>query len=90
MKELVRIYCRKSKGFLFRLNNIMSTLEQLPEDIRKDVRILGNILSWKYKYSRMEDREVAIDLLKEHIADIVITILLKEDKERSEHFLANK
>ena len=38
----------------------------------------------------MDDREQAINLLKEHIADIVITILLKEDSEKKEYFLANK
>lgn len=68
----------------------MSILEQLPEDIRKDVRILGNILNAKYKYANVNDREQAIDLLKEHISDIVITILLREDKKKMETFLTNK
>lgn len=68
----------------------MSILEQLPEDIRKDIRILWNILTTKYKYANVNDREQAIDLLKEHISDIVITILLCEDKKKMETFLTNK
>jgi len=65
-------------------------LSELPEDIRRDIRILGNIMQWNYKYSRIEDRENAIDLLKWHISDILITILLTEDKKKLEYFLANK
>ena len=68
----------------------MSILEQLPEDIRKDIRILWNIHSAKYRYSNVEDREQAMNLLINHISDIVITLLLKEDNERKNYFLANK
>ena len=55
-------------------------LENLSIDIQRDIRILSKILDNKYRYSRLEDREIAINLLKEHISDIVITMLLIEDK----------
>jgi hypothetical protein len=55
-------------------------LENLSIDIQKDIHILSKILDNKYRYSRPEDREIAINLLKEHISDIVITMLLIEHK----------
>ena len=65
-------------------------LKELPVDIRKDVKILGKIMKNNYKYSRVEDRDLAVDLLVNHISDYVITVLLREDKERQDYFLSNK
>lgn len=65
-------------------------LEQLDKETRKDIRILGNIINNNYKYSRVEDRDNAIDMLMYRISDKVITLLLNEDKERKEYFLSNK
>lgn len=65
-------------------------LKELPVDIRKDVKILRKIMNENYKYSRVEDRDLAVDLLVNHISDYVITVLLKEDQERQDYFLANK
>lgn len=65
-------------------------LKELPVDIRKDVKILGKIMKNNYKYSRVEDRDNAINLLVNHISDYVITVLLREDQERQDYFLSNK
>ena len=65
-------------------------LKELPVDIRKDVKILGKIMKNNYKYSRVEDRDNAINLLVNHISDYVITVLLREDQARQDYFLSNK
>ena len=65
-------------------------LSEFPVDIRKDIRILGNIMEWTYKYAHMEDRENAIDLLKDHISDIIITMLLIEDRKKLDYFISNQ
>ena len=65
-------------------------LENLSIDIQKDIRILSKILDNKYRYSRPEDREMAINLLKEHISDIVITMLINEDRAELDYFISNK
>ena len=65
-------------------------LKELPVDIRKDVKILGKIMKNNYKYSRVEDRDLAVDLLVNHISDYIITVLLREDQERQDYFLSNK
>jgi len=61
-------------------------LEKLSTDIQKDIRILSKILDNSYRYSRPEDRDIAVNLLKEHISDIVITMLIIEDKKTNNQF----
>lgn len=55
-------------------------LINLPNKTRMAVRLLNFIMEGHWDFPHMEAREKEIDMLKEQIADVVLTILMKEDK----------
>ena len=65
-------------------------LSELSQQTKTEVRSLRIVLEWKGKYSSIEERERIIDWLKYDIAEIVLTILLNEDKKRFDYFLTNQ
>ena len=55
-------------------------LKQLPAKTRLAVRLLNYTMEGHGDHPHMEAREKEIDMLKEQIADVVLTILMREDK----------
>jgi len=65
-------------------------LKELPVQTRMAVRLLNAMMHGKGRFQDIEEREHHIDMLKETIADTVLTILMKEDDEKLDYFLTNK
>lgn len=55
-------------------------LKELPKQTRVAVHLLNYVMNGWGSFKNIEDRESNINMLKETIADTVLTILMREDK----------
>lgn len=55
-------------------------LQELPEKTKVAVHLLNYIMEGHGDYPHLETREQDINMLKEQISDVVLTILMREDK----------
>ena len=66
-------------------------LNELSQQTRNEIRLLNKILSAEEgTFASPEERDGVMEKLVHHISDVVISILLREDREGLTYFLNNK
>ncbi len=65
-------------------------IDELQIETQKEIRSLRILMEWRWRYASPEERDVIIDQLKYDISEIVLTILIREDKDRINYFITNK
>lgn len=68
----------------------MSLLEQTGPVVQREVRILNQTLHGNFRYNNAQDLEDAVNHLRYHIWDLVISMLLKEDADKQTKFITNQ
>lgn len=65
-------------------------LQELPQETRDKAHKLRLMSEGKHNCRSLEELDLAIQFLRYDIADVVVTLLLKEDKNKPNYFLSNQ
>ncbi len=78
---------------LLKKSNMETIIEQLPQELQRDIRNLNCLMEWGIEWlwlHSIEEKFKHIDALRHHIGDCVVTILLMEDDKKIQHFITHK
>lgn len=64
-------------------------LLELPKQTQKEVHQIGVILNWWWSFRNNEEWDACFNKLRNHVCDTVLSILLKEDSDKSKKFLTS-